>query len=208
MRTRIKICGITRPTDALAAAAAGVDAIGLVFYAPSPRSIDPAQAADIVACLPPFVTTVGLFVDAPTTEIRQIIHTVGIDLVQLHGQESAAACAAVGHPWIRAIRMQPGLNLARSARKFAAARALLLDAYRPGVPGGTGTAFDWSRIPAELADKIILAGGLAPDNVAQAVRQVRPYAVDVSGGVESAPGIKDPAKIIDFVAQVRRGEPI
>lgn len=207
MRTRIKICGITRPADALAAAAAGVDAIGLVFYAPSPRYIDPAQAADIVACLPPFITTVGLFVDAPTTEIQQIIHTVGLDLVQLHGQESAAACAAVGHPWIRAIRMQPGLDLIHNAREFAAARALLLDAYRPGVPGGTGTAFDWSRIPAESADKIILAGGLAPDNVAQAVRQVRPYAVDVSGGVESAPGIKDPAKIIDFVAQVRRGEP-
>ncbi len=203
MSTRIKICGITRPEDALAAVAAGVDAIGLVFYPPSPRYVSLAQAVDIVACLPPFVTTVGLFVDTPTADIRQVIQTVGIDLVQFHGHEMAAICGEIKHPWIRAVRMQDDLDLVTTCTDFSAARGILLDAYSPGVPGGTGATFDWSRIPTALSGKIILAGGLHPDNVAQAVREVHPYAVDVSGGVESSPGIKDQVKIARFVAQVR-----
>ena len=203
MSTRIKICGITRPEDALVAVAAGADAIGLVFYPPSPRSVSLAQARAIVAELPPFVTTVGLFVDTPITQIQQTIHKVGIDLVQFHGHETAETCAKLGHPWIRAIRMQAGLELTKTCAEYRAARGILLDAYRPGVPGGTGEAFDWSRIPAALSSTIILAGGLNPTNVAEAVRTVRPYAVDVSGGVESSPGIKDQAKIADFIKQVR-----
>jgi phosphoribosylanthranilate isomerase len=203
MPTRIKVCGITRPEDALAAVDAGVDAIGLVFYPPSPRYVNLAQAIEIVTCLPPFVTTVGLFVDMPIADIRQVIQAVGIDLVQFHGHETAAICGEIKHPWIRAIRMQDNLDLVSTCSDFTTARGILLDAYCPGVPGGTGMAFDWSRIPATLSGKIILAGGLHPNNVAQAVREVCPYAVDVSGGVESSPGIKDQAKIAQFVAQVR-----
>ena len=203
MQTRIKICGITRAEDALAAVAAGADAIGLVFYPPSPRAVSLAQAQSIVAELPPFVTTVGLFVDTPIVQIQQTIQTVGIDLVQFHGHETAATCAELEHPWIRAIRMQADLELTKTCAEYRAARGILLDAYRPGVPGGTGEVFDWSRIPAALSSNIILAGGLNPTNVAEAVRSVRPYAVDVSGGVESSPGIKDQAKIADFIAQVR-----
>ncbi len=139
----------------------------------------------------------------PNAQVQEIVHSVGIDLVQFHGHESAATCAEIRHPWIRAIRMQDGLDVLATCADFSAARGILLDAYRPGVPGGTGLGFDWSRIPATLADQFILAGGLTPENVACAVRAVRPYAVDVSGGVESSPGIKDQAKIALFVEQVR-----
>ncbi len=205
-RTRIKICGITRTRDALTAVTQGVDALGFVFYPPSPRYVTPAQAAAIIARLPPLVTTVGLFVDTPVTQIRQIIAQARLDCVQFHGNQSAATCAAVQHPWFRAIRVHADTNWSAVSTTFAAAGALLLDTYRPGVPGGTGMTFDWSLIPARLAQPIILAGGLHADNVAQAVRQVRPYAVDVSGGVESAPGIKDAAKIARFTAQVRCGD--
>ncbi len=204
MAIRIKICGITRSEDALAAVTAGADAIGLVFYPPSPRNVSIDQAATIAADLPPFVTTVGLFVNAEADWISQVVREVGIDLIQFHGDECADYCASHGRPWIRALRMKEGLNLGEQMAVFANARGVLLDAYRPGIPGGTGETFDWSRIPATLTQPIILAGGLRPDNVADAVRQVKPYAVDVSGGVESSPGIKDADKIHRFVAQARQ----
>jgi len=206
MRTRVKICGMTREQDAIAAAEHGADAIGLVFYPPSPRCVSVEQAARIAAVLPPFVTTVGLFVNADAEIIGEVVDKVGIDLIQFHGNECRDYCAQHGRPWIRALRMRDGLNVADSAEEFSAARGLLLDAYRPGVPGGTGETFDWGRIPSTLTGKIVLAGGLNPGNVAQAVRQVRPYAVDVSGGVEASPGIKDANKIARFMAAVRSGE--
>ncbi len=204
--TRIKICGITRTEDALAAVEQGVDALGFVFYPPSLRYVSPEQAAVIIAALPPFVTTVGLFVDLPPAQMQQIVAQARLDCVQLHGDESAAACAAVQSPWLKAVRVRADTDWNLVGSSFAAARALLLDTYRPGVPGGTGVAFDWSLVPTTLVQPVILAGGLHPGNVAQAVCQVRPYAVDVSGGVESAPGVKDAVKIADFVAQVRCGD--
>jgi phosphoribosylanthranilate isomerase len=206
MRTRVKICGITREQDALAAVEHGADAIGLVFYPPSPRYVDVALAAGIAAVLPPFVTTVGLFVNADAETIAEVVERVGIDLIQFHGNECADYCAGHGRPWLRALRMQDDLDLGKAVTEFGAARGLLLDAYRPGMPGGTGETFDWTRIPAELAGSIVLAGGLTPDNVSRAVRQVRPYAVDVSGGVEAEPGIKDANKIARFMQSVRSGE--
>lgn len=206
MRTRVKVCGITRREDALAAVEAGVDAIGLVFYPPSPRCVSVEQAAAIVRELPPFVTSVGLFVNADAETIAEVVGEVQIDLIQFHGNECPDYCATHARPWIRALRMKDDIDLAAEAARFAGARGLLLDAYRPGVPGGTGETFDWSRIPAALAGRIVLAGGLDPDNVEQAVRQVRPFAVDVSGGVEAAPGIKDSDKMRRFVQAVRRGD--
>lgn len=206
MRTRIKICGITRCEDALAAADAGADAIGLVFYPPSPRHVEIAQAVEIATSLPPFVTTVALFVNADTETIAQVVEQVGIDLIQFHGNECPDYCASHHRPWIRALRMRAGINLEQEAARFNGARGLLLDAYRPGVPGGTGDTFDWARIPRGLAGRVVLAGGLNPDNVERAVREVRPFAVDVSGGVEAEPGIKDSNRIARFVAAVRRGE--
>ncbi len=206
MRTRVKICGITRIEDAQAAVDAGADAIGLVFYPPSPRHVELEQAARIVASLPPFVTTVGLFVNADSETIAGAVAACGLDLIQFHGNECPDYCARHGRPWIRALRMKDDIDLAAEAGRFSGARGLLLDAYRPGVPGGTGETFDWARIPAALAGRIVLAGGLTPDNVEQAVRQVRPWAVDVSGGVESEPGIKDADKIARFIEAVRRGD--
>jgi phosphoribosylanthranilate isomerase len=206
MRTRIKVCGITRCEDALAAAEAGVDAIGLVFYPPSPRHLEIGQAAEIAACLPPFVTTVGLFVNADSETIAEVVDRVGIDLIQFHGNECPDYCAGHRRPWIRALRMKEDIDLVAEAARFDSARGLLLDAYRPGVPGGTGETFDWARIPRALAGCIVLAGGLSPDNVADAVARVHPWGVDVSGGVESAPGIKDRRLIARFVEAVRAGE--
>lgn len=206
MRTRVKICGITREEDALAAAEHGADAVGFVFYEPSPRWVTPARAAAIARRLPPFVTTVALFVNAEAELIARVVDEVGVDLIQFHGQECAAYCDAHHRPWIRAVAMRPDTDLEAARREFAAGRGLLLDAYRPGVPGGTGETFDWDRIPPELAPRIILAGGLDPHNVGEAVRRVRPYAVDVSGGVEMEKGVKDPARIKAFIEEVRRAE--
>lgn len=205
-RTRIKICGITRVEDGLAAATAGADAIGLVFYAASPRAVSIAQAEAICAALPPFVTVVGLFVDADADHIARVLAQVPLTLLQFHGNESAVDCARFGRPYVKALRMREQTNIAAELKNYARAQALLLDTYRAGVPGGTGETFDWHQIPARYADRIILAGGLNPENIGRAVTQVRPYAVDVSGGVEAAPGIKDHARLRAFVANVQAAD--
>ena len=205
MRTRVKICGITRREDAHEAVRQGADAIGLVFYPPSRRALSVEQARDVIQGLPPFVTVVGLFVDEPRENVARILQQVRIDLLQFHGQESPDACGGFGCPFIKAVRMRDGVNLPQLRREYSEASALLLDTFRSGQPGGTGEVFDWSVIPRELAGEIILAGGLDPDNIETAIRRVRPYAVDVSGGVERAKGIKDGAKIAAFLRGVERG---
>ncbi|MBK4997198.1 phosphoribosylanthranilate isomerase [Pseudomonas sp. S37] len=201
---RSKICGITRIEDALAAAEAGADAIGFVFYAKSPRAVDVRQARAIIAELPPFVTTVGLFVNASRCELNEILEVVPLDLLQFHGDEAPQDCEGYHRPWIKALRVRPGDDLEAACQLYAGARGILLDTYVAGVPGGTGEAFDWSLVPARLSKPIILAGGLSADNVGQAIAQVRPYAVDVSGGVEQAKGIKDAAKIEAFMHAVKQ----
>ncbi|MGE5154345.1 MAG: phosphoribosylanthranilate isomerase [Bdellovibrio bacteriovorus] len=205
-RTRVKICGLTRPEDVDAAVAAGADAVGLVFYPGSPRAVTVDQGARLCARLPPFVAAVGLFVDATEPQIRGVLDRVPLDLLQFHGEEPSSLCARLGRRWIKAIRMRPGLDLAAQARTYRGGSGLLLDAFDPVLAGGTGQTFDWGRIPADLGLPIVLAGGLKPDNVAEAIRRVRPFAVDVSGGVESAKGIKDPAKISAFMQGVRDGD--
>lgn len=203
MRTvRIKICGITRVEDALAAAAVGADAIGLVFYDRSPRRVTVEQAALIVAALPPFVTVVGLFVDAPVPAVEDVLRRVPLDLLQFHGDEPADYCDHFARPYIKALRMKPDLLLTRAIQDYATARGILLDSYVEGVPGGTGRTFAWSAVPDDLKKPIILAGGLDAGNVAAAIDAVRPWAVDVSGGVEVARGVKDPALMAAFVAAV------
>jgi phosphoribosylanthranilate isomerase len=202
LRVRVKICGITRLEDALDAVAQGADAIGLVFYEGSPRNVTISQAAEIVNQIPAFVSTVGLFVNAESSFIREVISKVKLDLLQFHGDETASECAAFSHPFIKAIRVKSDTNLVQYAEDFSAAKALLLDTYAEGVAGGTGQVFDWNLIPKELAKPVILAGGLTADNVARAISLVNPYAVDVSGGVEASKGIKDVAKIAAFMQQV------
>ena len=205
-RTRVKICGLTRVEDAKAVVAAGADALGLVFYPPSPRAISVSQAAGIVEKLPPLVTVVGLFVNAERTEIARILSAVRIDLLQFHGDETMAECSGHGRPYINAVRVRPGTDLNALRGRYAGAAGLLLDTYREDRPGGTGERFDWACIPEDMAGNIILAGGLTPENVEQAVRQVRPYAVDVSGGVEQEKGVKERAKIEAFMRGVRRAD--
>jgi phosphoribosylanthranilate isomerase len=206
MRVRVKICGITNTQDAQAAVALGADAIGLVFFPPSPRFVTLDQAAEITRQLPPFVTIVGLFVDADAQTIARAIAEVPLNLLQFHGEERAAECAMHGLRWIKAVRMRADVDLDTAAARYQQAAGLLLDAYCPGIPGGTGETFDWDRIPQRMASRIVLAGGLTPGNVAEAIAQVRPYAVDVSGGVEAEPGRKDAAKMAAFIRGVRRAE--
>ena len=203
MIPRIKICGITRIEDALAAAHLGADAIGLVFYPGSPRAVTPEQARAIIDALPPFVVPVGLFVNAGVETVRDTLAAAPLQLLQFHGEETPDFCAAFGRPFLRAVRVRPGTDLLQYAREFHAAKGLLLDAWVEGVHGGTGATFDWSLIPRDLPAPVVLSGGLNPDNVEQAVRRVRPWAVDVSSGVESAKGIKDAAKIEAFINGVR-----
>ena len=200
---RVKICGITRIEDALAAAAAGADAIGLVFYPGSPRAVSVEQAAAIIAALPPFVTTVGLFVDLERVELQQILGRVPLDLLQFHGNETAEQCEGFNRPYIKALRVRPGDDVSARIGAYPGASGILLDTYVEGVPGGTGEAFDWSLVPPAADKPVILAGGLHPENVAAAVARVRPYAVDVSGGVEAGKGIKDAGKISAFVRAAR-----
>jgi len=203
MRTRVKICGITKKADALACIEAGADAIGLVFYAKSPRAVTAEQAAEIVNGLPAFVTTVGLFVDASAEQVNEVLGKVKLDCLQFHGEESAEYCAQFDRAYFKAIRMQQDTDLAAIAKDYAIARALLLDTFVKDTPGGTGQAFDWSLVPEQCDKPIILAGGLRPDNVAEAIKQAKPYAVDVSGGVEKAKGVKDVEKIKQFINEVQ-----
>ena len=202
MRVRVKICGITRVEDALSAVEQGADAIGLVFYDQSPRNVSIKQAVEIANHIPAFVSVVGLFVNAEPSFINEVISSAKIDLLQFHGDESSEECDSYSLPFIKAIRVKSDTNLVQYAKEYSAAKALLLDAYTEGVAGGTGHVFDWNLIPKQLAKPIILAGGLKADNVAQAIQQVMPYAVDVSGGVEASKGIKDVAKIAAFMRQV------
>jgi phosphoribosylanthranilate isomerase len=204
--TRIKICGLTRVAHVRAAAAAGVDAIGLNFHPSSPRYVDPETARTLAAAAPPFLTVVGLFVDATPADIDTVLARVPLHMLQFHGDETPAACAAAPRPWLKAVRMREGLDVAEAMATWDGAAGVLLDAYLPGVPGGTGETFDWDRIPAERTRPLILAGGLDPGNVGDAVRRVRPFAVDVSGGVERARGEKDAGRIEDFVAAVRAAD--
>lgn len=201
---RIKICGITRVEDALAAAEAGADAIGLVFYAPSPRAVTAPQAAEIIAALPPFVTTVGLFVDAEPDYVHEVLAQVPLDLLQFHGEESDAYCRQFARPFLKAVRVQHADQLTDVAARWPGASGILLDSYKPGVPGGTGEVFDWSLVPEKRDWNLVLAGGLTAGNVRQAIHEMRPWAVDVSGGVEASKGIKDVAKINAFVQEVKR----
>ena len=205
-RTRVKICGITRPKDALAAVAAGADAIGLVFWARSPRAVSIEQAREICASLPAFVTVVALTVDAEAAFIQQLLDRLPIDLLQFHGAEDADFCQQFSRPYMKAVRMRPELDVANEMERFASAASVLLDAYRKGVPGGTGESFDWTLIPQRYRSRIVLAGGLRPDNIVRAVTAVRPYGVDVSGGVERSPGLKDSDKICAFVDQLKRAD--
>ena len=199
---RIKVCGLTRVEDVQAAVATGVDAIGLVFYPDSPRHVSIEQAAALCRHIPPFISVVGLFVNASRAEVHRVIEAVPLNLLQFHGDESADQCEGFGLPYLRAARVRPGVDLLEFASQFASARALLLDTWTPAY-GGSGESFDWSLVPASCPLPVILSGGLNPENVAQAITQVRPVAVDVSSGVESAKGIKDAEKIRAFVSAVR-----
>lgn len=206
MRTRVKICGFTRPEDAVTAAYLGVDAIGLVFYPPSPRNVDIAQAVEIVKALPAFVSVVALFVDEKPTKIREVLDQVAIDCLQFHGDESAADCRLYNKPYMKAVRMQDNTDLSALAMQYYDAAGLLLDAYHPDAKGGTGSQFDWGMIPQQRDLPIILAGGLAPENASIAIQSIKPYALDVSSGVEVKKGVKDAEKMAAFIMQVNEGD--
>ncbi len=202
-RTRVKICGVTRAEDALEAARCGADAIGLVFYPASPRYVTVQQAQQVVAALPPFISVVALFVNAKQAEIEAIISQVRIDIVQFHGDETAAECERIKLPYFKAIRVKPDTNLLQYEVDFSSAKALLLDTYSESAYGGTGHVFDWDLIPKNMAKPVILAGGLTAENVGLAIEKVKPYAVDISGGVELSKGVKDAKKIAAFMQAVR-----
>ena len=204
MRTRVKICGFTRPEDAAVAARLGADAIGLVFYPPSSRHVDIDRAVAICRVLPAFVTVVGLFVDEARERAAQVMDRVPLDLLQFHGDEPADYCRSFARPYIKAVRMAAGTDLANLAKAYGDARGLLLDADDAKAKGGTGSRFDWALVPKRCELPVILAGGLQPDNVAAALGRVRPYGVDVSSGVESAKGIKDHNKMAAFLNDVYR----
>ena len=208
MRTKVKICGITRPEDGVEAAKLGADAIGLVFYEPSPRYVSVTQAQAIISSVPPFVTIVGLFVNATQSHIQDILDHIPLDLLQFHGDESLSFCEAFARPYIKVVRMGHGMDLFCYEKEYASARGLLLDSYKEGVPGGTGETFNWQTIPRNLQKPIILAGGLHAGNVATAIAISRPYAVDVSGGVESAKGVKDWQKMSAFIEAVNKASTI
>ena len=198
-KVRVKICGITRVEDALCAVNSGADAIGLVFYAPSPRCISIAQAQEIVAALPPFVAVVGLFVNATQAEIKHVLSNVNLNILQFHGDETVSDCVLFNMPYIKVVRVKVDTNLLQYQQEYASAKALLLDTYSDAAYGGTGHSFDWDLIPKNMQKPLILAGGLNAENVGLAIKKVQPYAVDVSGGVELAKGIKDADKIAAFM---------
>ncbi len=211
-RTRIKICGIGCVADALAAASAGADAIGLIFYAPSPRSVNIDQAVAIASALPPFVSTVALFVNAAATAVNEVIVRLRPAILQFHGDEDPIYCGQFGLPYLKAVRIGDGIgadDLLEYAERYIGAKALLLDAFSRGLYGGSGECFDWRVIPEQLRRQIVLSGGLQPANVAEAIRMIRPYAVDVSSGVEmqhGAKGSKDHARIRHFIEEVRNAD--
>ena len=210
MRTRAKICGITRIEDIHSAVNAGVDAIGLVFYAPSPRSVTIQQAQELAKHIPAYVQIVGLFVNATADEVTQVLEHVPLDMLQFHGDESAEQCQQIAaqtkRRWYKAIQVKPELDIIKAIKSYqhAGASAVLLDAWHPELKGGTGHSFDWSQFPT-LNVPLILAGGLKPENIEDAIKTTRAYAVDVSGGVESAKGIKDQQLIEHFMQGVQRG---
>lgn len=203
MRTRVKICGITRLEDAQVAAAEGADAIGLVFHRPSPRYVDPGLARGIVEKTPAFVATVAVFVNPSRDEVEHVIRECGVTLLQFHGEESPEFCGGFPVPYIKAARIRPGLDLIKYLSPYSAARAWMLDSFHDELWGGTGGAFDWNLVPARMAKPSILSGGLTARNVGDAIRRMRPYAVDVSSSVEAEKGIKDPAKVADFIGAVK-----
>lgn len=203
--TRIKICGITSSTDAQAAAAAGADAIGLVFYGPSPRFVETERAREIAISAGPFLTLVGLFVDADVDFVQSVLARVPLHLLQFHGNESTDYCESFQRPYMKAIRMRPDLDVQAEIDRYPSASGILLDAYCPGVPGGTGATFDWRRVPRTSNQSLVLAGGLTEDNIAEAIAATQVYGVDVSGGVESAPGKKCASKIHTFINNARYG---
>ena len=204
-RTAIKICGLTRKEDLLDAIDAGADAVGLVFYKPSPRYVNLAKARELARWVPPNVCLVGLFVNASVEEVNTVLNAVPLDLLQFHGDEDEAYCRQFKRPYLKAARMVPGFDLLEYANRFPSAQALLLDAFVEGYGGG-GKTFDWSLIPKSLPLPIVLSGGLNPDNVTEAVRAVRPAGVDVSSGVELSKGVKDAAKITAFIAGVKKAD--
>lgn len=204
-RVRVKVCGITRLEDAQAAIAAGVDALGFVFYPPSPRYISPAAAAALIKKLPPFVSVIGLVVNPTREEVEQLLATTPLDMLQFHGEETNDFCQQFNFPWIKAIAMKPDDSLSEKLQAYPQARAVLLDTWHPDLKGGTGQVFDWAQVPANLSKPVILAGGLTPQNVSDAITAVKPFAVDVSGGVEKAKGIKDTDLIEAFIAAVNAG---
>lgn len=206
MPTRVKICGLTRAEDVDACVRAGVDAVGFVFYPKSPRNVDPVTASALIHRLPPFVSSVGLFVDADPDWLAAVLDITPLNLLQFHGDESPEDCRRYRRPYLKAIRVKPGVDLVECALRYHDAVALLLDAYVEGQPGGTGQRFDWQLIPRTLSRPIVLSGGLDADNVGWAMDTVRPSAVDVSSGVEMAKGIKDGAKIAAFMEGVRRAD--
>lgn len=201
-RTRIKICGITRPEDASAAIDHGADALGLVFYPKSPRSVSLDQAREIADVVPPFVSLVSLFVNESCDAVARVIEALPVGLIQFHGDETAAFCRQFRRPWIKALRVRPGMDIAAQCRPFEGATGVLLDAFQEGVPGGTGKTFDWRQAQDALPIPWVLAGGLNAQNVGEAVARLRPAAVDVSGGVEASPGIKSSRMIGEFIAAV------
>ena len=205
MRTRIKVCGITREQDVQAAVLAGADAIGLVFYPPSPRFLSVDWARQLASDVPPFVSTVALFVNPSAAEVYTVLDRVRPSMLQFHGEEPPVFCAQFGVPYIKACRVKPGVDLLEYLRPFSGAAGWLLDSHVEEY-GGIGESFDWSLVPAERSHPIVLSGGLSSENVATAVRRVRPWAVDVSSGVESSKGIKDPAKIAAFISEVRNAD--
>ena len=206
MRTRVKICGFTRIEDAVYAAHNGVDAIGLVFYPFSPRHVEIEQAIRIVNALPAFTSVVALFVDEQEAKIREVLAQVPIDCIQFHGDETAEACRIYGKRYIKAVSMREGIDIPALAHYYHDAAGLLLDAFHPDAKGGTGSQFNWSLIPNQLDLPIILAGGLDETNAKLAVQTVRPYALDVSSGVETKKGIKDSLKMATFIKQVNEGD--
>ncbi len=206
VRTRVKICGITREQDAAAVVESGADALGLVFYPKSPRHVTLEQARNIATAVAPFVTVTGLFVNAPAELVRQVLATVPLGLLQFHGQETNAQCNCFGLPFIKSIAMQGETDLSSLMAGYPDAAGFLLDAWQPETHGGGGVVFDWQQVPEDIDAPLILAGGLTPANVATAIRSVKPYAVDVSSGVERDKGIKSREKIKAFMREVRNSE--